>query len=325
MKILYSSSEIRKAITHLFSTAKGRRVAITAFVGADAENYLTKPKGIELICWPKAGGTNPYAIWQLKKQGVKVYFADSLHMKLYWTEDRGAVVTSANLSTFALGSGGLKEIGVLLPSGSVDIDRVLEKIDYQKATETAIEKLEVAHKNYAKQNVNNYPKKANSNTFAQWYKARKPEWKLMPLAEEEDLKLCSSAKTLLKVEHGKTSCYQIFQMIKGDEKYYKENDWLFGFSEAKKSLLPMSWTFAHYIVKIPSTDKAIYDPEWPRQLLQVAPLRAYDSPPFSIDSGFKKAFRLALDDFGGVSKVNNARTKRPSEKLLTLIYKHYTK
>ena len=97
--ILYTSAEVRQKIIELFSTSRGRRVAITAFVGAGADAYLPKANGIELVCWPKAGGTNPFALRKLMKKGVSVSFVDSLHMKVYWTEDKGAVITSAAAST----------------------------------------------------------------------------------------------------------------------------------------------------------------------------------------------------------------------------------
>jgi hypothetical protein len=41
-EILYSSSEVRAAIIDLFSKAKGRRVAISGFVGNGAEAYLPR-------------------------------------------------------------------------------------------------------------------------------------------------------------------------------------------------------------------------------------------------------------------------------------------
>jgi hypothetical protein len=81
-KVLYTSAEIRKAITQLFSSSRKRRVAISAFVGEDAEAYLPKPNGLELFCWPKGGGTNPNAIRKLRKLGVKVYFSRAVHMKV---------------------------------------------------------------------------------------------------------------------------------------------------------------------------------------------------------------------------------------------------
>src|SRR5215210_4527181 len=127
IEILSSSKEIKAAIKDIFSVKNQRRVAISAFVGDEANAYLPYPKGIELYCCPKAGGTNPNAIRDLQTRGVEVYFSDSLHMKLYWSK-KGVIITSANLSTYALGSGGLKEIGVLLPASTVNITKIIQSI-----------------------------------------------------------------------------------------------------------------------------------------------------------------------------------------------------
>lgn len=137
IKILSSSKEIKAAIKEIFKSNRRRRVAITAFVGDEAHAYLSNPENLELYCWAKAGGTNPIAIRELILRGAKVYFSDSLHMKLYWS-NQGVVITSANLSTFALGSGGLKEIGVLLPASSVNIDKIIKSLDTQIASEEKI-------------------------------------------------------------------------------------------------------------------------------------------------------------------------------------------
>src|SRR5690349_21276883 len=131
-QILYTSTDVRSAIIDVFRNSRGRRVAITAFVGNGVESYLPKPKGIELVCWPKAGGTNPEAIRKLIKLGVSVSFSPGLHMKIYWTEDVGAVITSANLSTNALGAGNLMEFGVLVPSKQIDINKLLRRINPNK-------------------------------------------------------------------------------------------------------------------------------------------------------------------------------------------------
>ncbi len=112
MKVLYQSSDVRREIIKIFSHGGRRRVAIAAFVGDGAESYLPKPPGLEIICWPKAGGTNPNTLRRLTKRGAKIRFADRVHMKVYWADGYGAVITSANLSTNALGSGDLKEAGI---------------------------------------------------------------------------------------------------------------------------------------------------------------------------------------------------------------------
>ena len=48
--ILYSSGEVRQAVVKLFESSKGRRVAISAFVGNGAEVYLGKTELLEIYC-----------------------------------------------------------------------------------------------------------------------------------------------------------------------------------------------------------------------------------------------------------------------------------
>ena len=94
-EILDTSEDVRRAIIELYSSAKGRRVAVSAFVGEGAEMFLPRPKGIELVCWPKVGGTNPNVLRDLIKKGVVVRFSDNLHMKVYWAKGTGVIITSS--------------------------------------------------------------------------------------------------------------------------------------------------------------------------------------------------------------------------------------
>lgn len=178
-RLLYTSAAVRQAIIRLFRSAKGRRVAIAAFVGDGAEAYLPRPEGLELICWPKAGGTNPNVLRKLMKRGVQVFFADRLHMKLYWSENKGAVVTSANLSTNALGSGNLKEVGVLLQRDELDIDHVIHSLKIEPASESVLRKLDGLHKSYVKRNKASLKIGGRIGSYREWYGLpMRPEWKL---------------------------------------------------------------------------------------------------------------------------------------------------
>lgn len=90
MKILYSSADVRKAIVELFSLSKGRRVAVVAFVGRGAKACLPKPKGLELFCWPKEGGTNPDVLRDLLKNCVltsKSHLRPNLCLQQTYTEN----------------------------------------------------------------------------------------------------------------------------------------------------------------------------------------------------------------------------------------------
>lgn len=131
-KFLYTSKEIRQAIAEIFRVGKdGRRIALSAYVGDSADSYLPFPKKLEVICSPTPGATNPSAIRKLISLGATVQFVDGLHMKVYWSEGVGSVVTSANLSINAMGVGGLKEAGVLLGPEAIDIDQLLKSLRLQ--------------------------------------------------------------------------------------------------------------------------------------------------------------------------------------------------
>ncbi len=142
MEILYTSEAVRRAIRDVLAKGSGRRVAVAAFVGAGAEAYLPSPRGLELYCWPAVPGTNPAAVRKLgRKLGVAVHFAARVHIKLYWSSRRGAVITSANLSSNAFGHGDLKEFGVRVSRGDVDIDRVIKSLKATKMTDAALSDL----------------------------------------------------------------------------------------------------------------------------------------------------------------------------------------
>ena len=188
-KILYNSDEIRKELIKLFSSSNYRRVAITAFVGEGAENYLPKdPKGLSLICWPKAGGTNPHVLDKLHNRGVKISFVDSLHMKLYWAESAGAIITSANLSNNALGGTNLKEVGILIPSDEIDIDEIISLLNRRDLSVRELEKLYKEHDVFYSNRQNNYvQQKSSIYTFAQWYEtSRAHTWKISYWEEESE-------------------------------------------------------------------------------------------------------------------------------------------
>jgi phosphatidylserine/phosphatidylglycerophosphate/cardiolipin synthase-like enzyme len=142
VKFLASGQQIKHEVRRVFTKSSERRVAIVAFVGALADAYLPRPDGLELICWPKAPGTNPKAIRTLIRRGVVVKFAARVHMKVYWSESSGAVVASSNLSTNAYGAGNLHEAGVAIASTAIDIDRLVAKLKPRVVTEAALQRLE---------------------------------------------------------------------------------------------------------------------------------------------------------------------------------------
>ena len=316
-KILYTSAEVRKAIIDIFSTSKGRRVAITAFVGSGAEAYLPRPQGIELVCWPKAGGTNPDALRKLMKSGVKVSFADALHMKVYWTEDKGAVITSANLSTNALGAGDLREFGILVPSKKIDINKILHKIQPRNVTQKEILSLEKMHRDYQVGNKTVW-NKSRQITFLDWYDfANKPKWKIGYWEETKAFSL--SAKKVSSSEFGVRSPFGALACY---ENSYKKEDWVLTFRLSSKKPTTIEWMPVDFIVKVSRSDKKAYDRKYPFDAVQVWSINKYPPPPFKIDKGFRLAFAAALEKFG-VTKFKEADLSKPPKRLIELIWENY--
>lgn len=316
LKILYNSRLLRKEIINLFSVQNRRRVAIVAFVGDGAESYLPKPRGLHLICWPKAGGTNPNAIRQLIKRGVKVSFADSLHMKVYWAEGRGAIITSANLSTNALGSGDLKEVGVLLSDEDIDIDHLISSLKLRNPSKKELSDLDRLHDLFY---VKNPPvrKKRQVPTFKTWYQSIAPRlWKLG--WADEDGAFSRAAKEIAKQDYG-LSPYWFVACKKND---FRKEDWVLTFMLRNNAATELAWMFVDYIVPVAKNDKRAYSPGYPFQAVQVGKPNRYPIPPFGIDKAFRKALSKAIKDFGGTIRIEALRSMKPSKRFINLIYKH---
>jgi hypothetical protein len=176
-RVLYNSTAVRSAIVNLFRTGGSARVAISAFVGDGADAYLPCPKGLRLICSPTPGATNPRTLRLLMSKGVTVEFVERLHMKVYWAEGRGAVVASANLSANAMGIGGLKEAGVLLPPDEVDIGRILKQLKPRPA-KPELRRLDVEHRAYWKR-APRVGVRHKAISYTEWFKSPAPEqWRI---------------------------------------------------------------------------------------------------------------------------------------------------
>lgn len=319
-KILYKSADIRREIAKLFASSKGRRVAITAFVGEGAEAFLRKHEGIELICWPKEGGTNPNAIRELIKRKVKVSFADSLHMKVYWTEDCGAIITSANLSTNALGAGDLREIGVCLRSKDVDINRIIATLKPRPVSPSELQALDRRHKLYAARNRATPHPRPQRKTFADWHNLLprlRDEWKIYSWYENSYAS--KVAREITRKEYGADSYHDSIRGQGGD---YREADWILCYRVRKNSVTDISWMYANFIIRVSRSDKLAYDPAHPFEIVQVWPLRRYEPPPFRLDARFKSAFRSAASEYG-LSRLDALKKPKPPSRLIAMIHASY--
>ena len=316
-RVLYTSAEIRNTIIEMFRTSKGRRVAITAFVGKGAGAYLPKAQGVELICWPKAGGTNPQALRMLIKQGVEVSFVDSLHMKVYWTEDKGAVITSANLSTNALGSGDLRELGIFLPSNQVNIDKILSSLQMRAVSKQELTKLDKLHHDYEKR-INPRSPSIQKTTFAAWYSSPfRQKWKL-GWWDSFSADFSKVAKQRSMEIYGVADPNDFMSCNRGD---YSPNDWILCFYLVDGKENYLKWLPVDYIVRVRKSDKE-YAAAYPYQAVQVWSLNHYPAPPFQIDAKFRGAFTKAIKEFT-TEKIKSLSTAHPPQRLIDMINENY--
>lgn len=118
---LKNSDEIREKLDYLFNSTC-RKIAIVAFVGSSAIDYIPNKDNLQIYCWPHPGATSANGIRLLQQKGAKIFFSDNMHKKIYWAENRGTIITSANLTYNALSGEVLQESGVFIPSDNFDID-----------------------------------------------------------------------------------------------------------------------------------------------------------------------------------------------------------
>jgi hypothetical protein len=315
MRILESSAAIRRALTDLMSPGKVRRVAITAFVGEGAGAFIRSPRGVEIICWPKAGGTNPIELRRLKKAGARIRFADRLHMKVYWAAGRGVIITSANLSTNALGAGNLKEFGVHLPAGAVPIDDVIRSLRSRPFNRAEMKKLEEEHRklNAHRQHHND---KGEKVTYREWFSLLpQAEWKLGWWEEECDV--ARKADEIVRSDFNKRAPYD---WISGTKNDYRKADWVLSFRLNEKGASLPRWIYVDFTVKVSRNDKNAYVDGYPYQAIQVFAPRLYTPPPFAITKSFRAALTDAVVAFG-IGRIKGSRSARPPRDLLTMIQK----
>lgn len=314
--ILYDSTRVHRGIKELFSHRKRRRVAIVAFVGSSAHAYLGNPKGLELVCWPRAGATNAETIRHLKDCGAKVHFCDNLHAKLYWCEGIGAIVTSANLSTNALGTGRLREFGLRVTSQSIDIDRVLNSLPSRRVTEADLRSLEREQKKLLEM-ASMPPTHEAISDFGQWFKTNpRAPWKLGLWWNWGAVP--KTVREVLKRERGSTQWTQMQSAPAGD---IKKNQWLLSVRLRGTQIGSIEWIQADYVVKIPRSDPR-FDAEMPYELVQVSPQKTYCQPPFKINAAFRAAFRVAARDFG-IDKLEHRKSLRVPSGLVDGIERAY--
>ncbi len=315
--ILYSADEIHAEIKKIFSEPRSNdeRVAIVAYVGGDGDSYLPHPQGLRIICNPSPGGTDPDTIRRLIKRGAKVEFSDKLHMKVYWSRNRGCIITSANASTSALGVSGLKEAGVLFPPRTVDIKRLIKYAKPRAVTLSELHKLDRRNKEHKRNVRQKEQTREKARDFLEWYhSAFRSKWKLAFATDESK----GDAKTV----KGKTfSEYGVKQphawTCVGKDRVHK-TDWLLSFVFTDRGISCIEWIYVDFVVKITRKEKGYYFKDWPYHAVQVHSSAHRPLPPFRLNRAFTNALCKAIKKYTP-ERIMNASSDLPTNRFLSYI------
>ena len=300
---------------------------MVAFVGSGAEQYIPSPKGIDLICWDKEGCTSPDAIRKLRKRMVNVFFAENLHMKVYWAQGRGLVLGSANLSKNGLGDGALFEAATLLPAGLLSIADLRKSVDPKPVTAKMLESLDRRTRKYRSRNhgktvFSENGSQPSKQSFADWYHSKdQVSWRLFAYWEYLS-GLTKEAQQRLDSE-GYESCEDYWMGIKEHAVPY---EWLLAVDMNKKSN-GIHWSCPDFAVDVKPSDKNFYDKREPVFAVQCSKTTVYGEVPFDER---EKPFRAALRSLLKENKMKTyeeglafAPKGRMSKKNLRRLYELY--
>lgn len=311
MKVLYSPSDLRDAIIEILAAPEppDRRVVLVAFVGGKAEAFLPEPVGMEIVCWLQPGSTDALTLERLTKRGAKLYKSERLHMKVYWSSRRGCVICSANASGQALGGGNQKEMGVWLPSGAVNIERLWEEADPQPVKAVDLKRL--ARESEGMGHIGARGAAVTPPDFLEWRSLLgRRDWKLG--AWEHDAEFAQDAIDTAARTYGVTRPHDLLNTEEGKA---SPNDWLLCFKSPNVS--NVTWLHVDFVVDVSPKDKVAYFEDYPSQAIQVHKPEMY-RPPFGIDGAFKTALRRAVREFG-IENLEARNSLTPPKKLLDLI------
>lgn len=296
MRILYTSAEIHDAIKQVLrSSGRGSdpRAVFVAFVGADAEAFLPSVSGLEIVCCLQPGATSAPALQRLKQRGAKLFHAPGLHMKVYWSERRGAVICSANASRRALGRASLKEAGVWLPQGALDLDRLRRAVSARPVTGSDLAELAIESDKLAALIGRRRPSLATpAFTYDEWYQmsGRHP-WKLGWWTEDGEVATSTVERT--KSMYGRSGPADFIGAAKGR---IHPGDWLLCFK--LPSGKEAAWMYVDFLVRVPRSDKGAYESDYPYQAVQVHNPIRYPAPPFKLDRRFREALASVAVKYG---------------------------
>jgi hypothetical protein len=328
MEILVTSKQIRDKIRWVLGDTHDERIALVAFVGHDAVKFLANPKGIQLYCWLKVLGTNPNGLRSLLSRDVDLFEVNNLHMKLYWSRKRGAVLGSANLSENALGNDVQFELAVYLPPKTVDIKRLMKRFVARKIDGPRIDSFETRYNLYPLRNQDDFTQfsssKSQTPNFLDWCSLRRKSietpFRLYWWWEEANPP--NDALKVVKQETG--SDYNLGFINSMSKKDYELGEWVLSFRESSYTNgdirpLKIGWFVPQEYARTQEKGWAKYSHIW----FQVR--KTLQSEPFDLqDPIFKKALTNVLIEHGNdVENVVMKNSTQPTGGFLRSLEQKY--
>lgn len=315
---LYTSIEVHEEIAGVLAdpSPRERRVVVAAYIGPRAATYLPAPEGLRIVCAPTPGFTSGNAVREIKRRGAIVQFSDWLHAKVYWSDLRGCVVCSANVSVNALARKGLQESGVWMPRGHFDIERLLRAVEPRAVTRADLERLDQAPIRHPEGNDHRVISKEVFD-YPRWYSSsHRRAWRL-GWWEDESLRPAIKAVEKSRIDFDSAKPHDYMNVREGEA---AARSWLLCFKVDGKRVTRLSWLFVNFVLRVPSSDRHAFEKDYPLQAVQVRPHRENPEPPFELTAAFRTAFADAVGQFG-IERMQRLPEAKPPKNLLEHVYR----
>ena len=307
--VLFATKDIREFVARILNgPATERRVALVAFVGRAPTRIASQITGVEVVCWPEPGATSGDGVSDLLRAGATVRFAHGMHRKVYWSEFRGALVGSANLSWSALGSGANAEACVYFPdSAEVPIAELLQNLAWdRKDFEKRLAELDAA----AEPRDRFGEPDTEAPTFTQWCASWKahdagdgPPPRRWKVSVWSDNKIAHSQRSIVTARDDFGMDKPADFTTAAEAQTYAVGDWVLQVRLGNHRLSRPSWLRVQRVFEVPRSETDSYDEGFPfhaiefdRSDRQPAPFSLGDAGPILAALG-RWAVLLGWTDF----------------------------
>lgn len=98
--ILCDNLLIKQKVENLFSyqTRHLKRVIFINYLDQTISDILLDVYNVNIYCYPQPGNIDPYSLEYLQKKGAKIYFTDPINTNIYYVENKGFLLGSANFN-----------------------------------------------------------------------------------------------------------------------------------------------------------------------------------------------------------------------------------